>query len=76
MVSIDSMKRKGHKLKHKFHFTMRKNFFTLKVAEHWTAAQRRCGFSLSGDILNPPTKHDREVGLDDLQRSLPSLRML
>jgi len=44
----------GHKLKHrKFHLNMRKNFFTLRVTEHWKA-QRGCGFSFSADIQNPP----------------------
>jgi len=31
----------GHKLKHrKFHLNMRKNFFTLRVTEHWNRLLR------------------------------------
>lgn len=36
MVPSDRREGKEHKLKHrKFHLTMRKNVFTLRVAEHW-----------------------------------------
>ncbi|KFV84810.1 hypothetical protein N308_11140, partial [Struthio camelus australis] len=31
----------GHKLKHrKFHLNMRKNFFTVRVTEHWNRLPR------------------------------------
>ncbi|KAJ7396405.1 hypothetical protein BTVI_145503 [Pitangus sulphuratus] len=39
---------KGHKLKHeKFHLNVRKNFFTLGVAEHWNRLPRETVESLS-----------------------------
>jgi len=37
----------GHKLEHgKFHQNMRKNFFTLRVTEHWNRAPREVVLSL------------------------------
>lgn len=45
VVSSDRTMGSGQKLEHKvFHNNMRKNFFTLRVTEHWNR--------LSGDIQN------------------------
>ena len=34
----------------KFHTNMQKNFFMLRVMEHWNVAQRGCGILFYGDI--------------------------
>jgi len=42
----------GHKLKHrKFHLNMRKNFFTLRVGEHWNRLPRDVVESASLEIF-------------------------
>ncbi|GAB0206015.1 hypothetical protein GRJ2_003067100 [Grus japonensis] len=75
---------KGDKLEHsKFHLNMRKNFFTLRMTEHWDRLPREVVESPSLEIFK--TCWDailcnllwvillyRGVGLDDLQRSLPT----
>ena len=44
------------KVEHReFYSSIRENFFTVRVMEHWNrmAAQRGCGVSFSGDIQDP-----------------------
>jgi len=53
----------GHKLKQrKFQLNMRKNFFTLRVKEHWSRVPREVVESASLDIFKPR--------LDEVLRSL------
>lgn len=41
MVSRDKTRGKGHRQKHKvFQLNVRKNFFTLRVPEHWNRLSR------------------------------------
>jgi len=47
----------GHKLKHrKFHLNMRKNFFTLRVMEHWNRLPR--------EVVESPSVEISKIHLD------------
>ena len=50
MLASDRTRSNGHKVKHKkFHLSMRKNFFTLRVAELEQAGRAECRIPLPGD---------------------------
>jgi len=45
---------------------MRKNFFTLRVMEHWNRLPKEvCGVSFSGDIQDPPGQGPMQPALGD-----------
>jgi len=53
----------GHKLKHKkFHLNMRKNFFTLRVTEHWNRLPR--------EVVDSPSLENFKTCLDKVLCSL------
>ena len=81
-LSSDRTRDNVHKIKHKFHLNMRKNFYTVRVTEHWNKLPREAIKSSSLEIFKTgleafpvqPTVGNmfyQLVGLDDLERSFP-----
>jgi len=63
VVPSDRTRANGHKLKHKkFHLNKRKNFFTLRVTEHWNR--------LPGAVVESPSLEILKTHLDKVLYSL------
>jgi len=63
VVPCDRTRDNGHKLKHrKFQLNMRKNFFTLRVTEHWNRLPR--------GVVESPSLEIFKTHLDEVLCSL------
>jgi len=63
VVPSDRTRGNGHRLKHrKFQLNMRKNFFTLRVTEHWNRLTR--------DVVDSPSLEIFKTCLDEVLCSL------